>query len=186
MKFFCSCAGLLAGSLDGCVFWEKRRDSDTSYSAHSLDTLPAGRYPYHSKSTENYYAFYLFHTTASCTHTNTGACVCVSFEPYTRHCLSSFRPSRRCPNSRHTVSNCQTATIMSAPLNLSFLSLILQLFQLQSSASEPPLSSQLIDQFQGGPTFRLLSRSKLFQRPGAEDKILAAFGDEATKSVSLL
>lgn len=69
---------------------------------------------------------------------------------------------------------------------LSSLLLLLQLFQLQSSASEPPLSSQLIDQFQGGPTFRLLSRSKLFQRPGAEDKILAAFGDEATKSVSLL
>ena len=33
-----------------------------------------------------------------------GACVCVSFEPYTRHCLASIRPSRRCPNSRHVVS----------------------------------------------------------------------------------
>lgn len=61
-----------------------------------------------------------------------------------------------------------------------------QLFQLQSSTADHPLSSQLIHQFQGGSTFRLLSRSKLFQKPGAEDKILAAFGDEATKSVRLI
>ena len=60
-----------------------------------------------------------------------------------------------------------------------------QLFQLQSGASESPLTSQVIHQFQGGSTCRLLSRSRLIQRPEAEGKILAAFGDEATKSVCI-
>lgn len=46
------------------------------------------------------------------------------------------------------------------------------------------MSCQLVHQFQGGSTYRLLSRSKLFPRPRTEGKILAAFGDEATKSVS--
>ena len=33
-----------------------------------------------------------------------GACTCVSFDPLTQHCLASFRPGRRYPQSRHLVS----------------------------------------------------------------------------------
>ncbi len=39
-----------------------------------------------------------------------GACTCVSFEPVTRHCLVSFRPSKRSPLSRHLVSHTHTHT----------------------------------------------------------------------------
>lgn len=42
---------------------------------------------------------------------------------------------------------------------------------------------QPVYQFPGGAEHKLLSRSKLFQRPGCEDQILAAFGDEGTNSV---
>lgn len=41
---------------------------------------------------------------------------------------------------------------------------------------------QPVYQFPGGTEHKLLSRSKLFQRPGCEDQILAAFGDEGTNS----
>ena len=33
-----------------------------------------------------------------------GSCMSVSFEPVTRHCMASFRPSKRSPSSRHVVS----------------------------------------------------------------------------------
>ena len=49
---------------------------------------------------------------------------------------------------------------------------------------DKPLSCQPVHQFPGGAEHKLLSRSKLFQRPGSDHRILAAFGDEGTNSVS--
>ena len=67
-----SCSGLLMGTLDGSIFWEKSFSSD-SFTPRPLHPLPEG------------------------------PCTCLSFEPVTRHCLASFRPSKRTPHSRHIV-----------------------------------------------------------------------------------
>lgn len=90
-----------------------------------------------------------------------GACTCLSFDQATRHCLASFRPSKRSPHSRHI------------------------LCQLHNTPVDQPFSCQLVHQFTGGGTHKLLSRSKLFQRPGNDDRLLAAFGDEGTSSVQV-
>ena len=66
----CRCEGVLAGTLQGAVFWEKKSEN---YLPHGLTALQ-------------------------------GSCTSVSFEPLTRHCLTSFRPSLKQPNCRHVVS----------------------------------------------------------------------------------
>ena len=50
---------------------------------------------------------------------------------------------------------------------------------------ENVVSCQAVDEFKGGYTHKLLSRSRLFERPGDDGRLLAAFGDEATKSVCI-
>lgn len=70
--FTLSCSGLLMGTLDGSIFWEKSFSND-SFTPRLLHPLPEG------------------------------PCTCLSFEPVTRHCLASFRPSKRTPHSRHIV-----------------------------------------------------------------------------------
>jgi hypothetical protein len=60
----------------------------------------------------------------------------------------------------------------------------LQVFQLLNVPTHQPLSCQLVQQFPGGSTHRLLSRSCLFLRPESEDKLFAAYGNEGTKTVS--
>ena len=64
------CEGVLAGTLEGVVFWEKKLEK---FIPHGLVTLD-------------------------------GSCTSVTFEPLTRHCLASFRPSKRHPHCRHIVS----------------------------------------------------------------------------------
>lgn len=112
-----------------------------------------------------------------------GPCTCLSFEPVTRHCLASFRPSKRTPHSRHVV---RRVSQLSFPASFHILSLPahLQLCQLHNVPVDKPFSCQPVHQFPGGAEHKLLSRSKLFQRPGSDHKILAAFGDEGTNSVS--
>ena len=154
-----------------------------------------------------------------------GNCTCLSFEPATRHCMASFRPSKRfagSPNSTHVVSHKRTtsfehSTIPSSPFSSLFYnytymyiyfpypspttsppslptsspvppspSLHSQLCQLCNVPSDKPFSCRPIHQFMGGTSHRLLSRSRLFQRPGGNDsRILAAFGIEENKSVRL-
>ena len=48
---------------------------------------------------------------------------------------------------------------------------------------DQPLSCQPIQQFQGGSTQRLLSRSKLFLCPQGQDRLLAMYGEEHSKTV---
>ena len=48
------------------------------------------------------------------------------------------------------------------------------------------MSCQAVNEFKGGYTHKLLSRSRLFERPSQDGRLLAAFGEEATKSVSVM
>jgi len=64
------CEGILTGTLEGAVFWEKKLER---FIPHGLVVLD-------------------------------GSCTSVMFEPLTRHCLASFRPSKRHPHCRHVVS----------------------------------------------------------------------------------
>jgi E3 ubiquitin-protein ligase RFWD3 len=94
-----------------------------------------------------------------------GNCTCLSFEPATRHCMASFRPSKRLTGSPHSTH---------------------VLCQLCNVPHDKPFSCRPIHHFTGGTSHRLLSRSKLFQRPGGNDsRILAAFGIEENKSVHI-
>ena len=49
-------------------------------------------------------AFWSLYCTAVLFDFCSGACTCMSFDPITRHCLSSFRPGRGTPYTRHIVS----------------------------------------------------------------------------------
>lgn len=60
--------------------------------------------------------------------------------------------------------------------------LVLQLFQLRETAER--IVCQAVDEFKGGYTHKLLSRSQLFEKPGDNGQLLATFGDEASTSVS--
>ncbi len=64
-----------------------------------------------------------------------------------------------------------------------FVSLLLQLFQLTKDCVENKVSCQAVNEFKGGYTHKLLSRSRLFERPGHDGRLLAVAGEEATKTV---
>ncbi|KAL5464066.1 hypothetical protein EMCRGX_G033025 [Ephydatia muelleri] len=89
-----------------------------------------------------------------------GACTSLSFDVVTRHCLASHRPSKSSPHSRHT------------------------LFQLLGTGGDG-VPCQPLHQFIGGSSHKLLSHSRLFQRPGSEDRLMVAFGDEATNTTHI-
>ena len=112
----------------------------------------------------------------------TGSCTSLSFDMVTRHCLASHRPSKSNPHSRHTVSASSTFIFLVTMVTVYPLPL-LQLFQL-TVASEQAVSCQTLHQFTGGTAHKLLSRSKLFQQPGSDGRLMVAFGDEATNTVS--
>lgn len=93
-----------------------------------------------------------------------GSCTCLSFDTSTRHCLASFRPSNRTPQSkliRHIV--CE---LRNTPIN-------------------EPFTCHPVHEFTGGSVYRLLSRSLLFQRPESSGRLLVAYGDEASKSTQI-
>jgi len=125
-----------------------------------------------------------------------GPCPSVTFESSTRHCLASFRPTRRSPEGKHVVSE-ETPTLNSKHVhlylprrNFSLVQIDIyrctfsQLFQMQNLPTDRPLICNPVQQFPGGPTYRLLSRSKLLLRPGASDHLLAAHSHESSKTVS--
>ena len=67
----------------------------------------------------------------------------------------------------------------------------LQIYEMASSVvnTDPTVidhecSCNRIHTFHGGRTQKVLSRSRLFQKPGAENSMLMCAGDEATQSVS--
>ncbi|XP_019851837.1 PREDICTED: E3 ubiquitin-protein ligase RFWD3-like [Amphimedon queenslandica] len=124
-----SCSGILAGTLDGGLFWEKPSASE-SYKLHPFSYL-------------------------------SGNCTSISFEPVTRHCMASFRPSKRLPASRHIVC------------------------QLKNTPLTEPISCQVVHSFNGGTTNRVLSRSLLFQRPGTVGQLLVAYGNESLNKTCL-
>jgi E3 ubiquitin-protein ligase RFWD3 len=121
------CSGVLAGTLDGCVIWEKSHDT---YKPHLLNTL-------------------------------SGSCTSVSFESTTRHCLASFRPSKRNPTSRHIVS------------------------QLKNNPAEGTIISNPLNHFKGSSTCSVLSRSTLFLQPNTTNQLRVAYSNESTKKICI-
>ncbi|KAJ8021952.1 E3 ubiquitin-protein ligase RFWD3 [Holothuria leucospilota] len=94
-----------------------------------------------------------------------GNCVSLSFEPTTRHCLASFRPSKVQPSMRHVM--CE---LLSTPV---------------SGETEPIIKCNPIHSFFGGATVKLLARSAIFRRPSSNDHLLVAAGDEGSNSLDL-
>ena len=115
----------------------------------------------------------------------TGACTSLSFDTVTRHCLASHRPSKSSPHSKHTVSPHLICPFDHTPA-LHRLPSLPQLFQLIGTGGGGGVSCQALHQFVGGTSHKLLSRSRLYQRPGSDDRLMVAFGDEATNTVSFV
>ena len=107
-----SAGGLLAGTLSGGVFWERDNREET-FTPHPLNTIP-GRDAHHVYTTYMFdlACFFLSSLIKTCMYCfidahSVGNCTCLSFESTTRHCLASFRPSKRVlgsPHSTHVVS----------------------------------------------------------------------------------
>eukprot|EP00057_Strongylocentrotus_purpuratus_P032302 XP_787195.3 PREDICTED: E3 ubiquitin-protein ligase RFWD3 [Strongylocentrotus purpuratus] len=92
-----------------------------------------------------------------------GSCTGVAFEPQTRHCLASFRPTKSHPASRYVMCEMKRQQVGDHGNSL--------------------VSCNSVQTFFGGTTMKLLTQSAIFPVPQDDDKLIACAGDEATSSV---
>ncbi|XP_068709134.1 E3 ubiquitin-protein ligase rfwd3.S-like [Montipora capricornis] len=108
-----------------------------------------------------------------------GCCSSLSFEPTTRHCLFSLRPSKKFPHTRHLICQLQGNGVgistaraeMERPADT------------ETTQHEASLCTcQAVNQCVGGPLQKLLSKSRLFTNPDDHNILMVAAGDESSSS----
>ncbi|XP_041466787.1 E3 ubiquitin-protein ligase RFWD3-like [Lytechinus variegatus] len=92
-----------------------------------------------------------------------GSCTGVAFEPLTRHCLASFRPTKNHRSARYVMCEMKRQSVGDQGNSL--------------------VSCNSVQTFFGGTTMKLLTQSALFPAPHDDNKLIACAGDEATSSV---
>lgn len=109
-----------------------------------------------------------------------GSCTCLSFEPTTRHCMFSLRPSKKFPQTRHLVCQLQGNGIGVSTARAQAERAA------ETEATEEAEASlctcQAINQCVGGTTQKLLSKSRLFTCPDDPNTLMVAAGDESSSS----
>jgi len=108
-----------------------------------------------------------------------GCCSSLSFEPSTRHCLFSLRPSKKFPHTRHLVCQLQgngvgVSTARAQTERAGDADAIDQEASL--------CTCQAINQCVGGSSQKLLSKSRLFTSPDDQNTLMVAAGDESSSS----
>ncbi|XP_078366102.1 E3 ubiquitin-protein ligase rfwd3.S-like isoform X1 [Oculina patagonica] len=108
-----------------------------------------------------------------------GSCTSLSFEPSTRHCMFSLRPSKKFPQTRHLVCQLQGNGIGVSTARAQAERAV----DVEGSDQEASLCTcQAINQCVGGPTQKLLSKSRLFTCPDDRNTLMVAAGDESSSS----
>ncbi|KAK3735543.1 hypothetical protein QZH41_016125, partial [Actinostola sp. cb2023] len=107
-----------------------------------------------------------------------GSCTSLSYEPTTRHCMFSLRPSKNFNKTRHMVSQLQGNGIAIATARA------------QNAGTTEGNEGSLVTctalaQCTGGSIQKLLSRSVLFTNPDNSEKLIVAAPDEAAKATLL-
>lgn len=108
-----------------------------------------------------------------------GSCTSLSFEPSTRHCMFSLRPSKNFQHTRHLVCQLQGNGIGVSTARAEAE----RSADAETTDQEASLCTcQLINQCVGGPTQKLLSKSRLFTSPDDHNTLMVAAGDESSSS----
>ncbi|KAK2566406.1 E3 ubiquitin-protein ligase RFWD3 [Acropora cervicornis] len=108
-----------------------------------------------------------------------GCCSSLSFEPTTRHCLFSLRPSKKFPHTRHLICQLQGNGIGISTARA-------ETERAQNTETSEQAGSlctcQAVNQCVGGPSQKLLSKSRLFTDPDDSNVLMVAAGDESSSS----
>ncbi|PFX34109.1 E3 ubiquitin-protein ligase RFWD3-like [Stylophora pistillata] len=108
-----------------------------------------------------------------------GSCTSLSFEPSTRHCLFSLRPSKKFPQTRHLVCQLQGKGVGVSMARAQAEGV----GSMEAGGDDASLCTcQAVNQCVGGPTQKLLSKSRLFTCPNDYNTLMVAAGDESFSS----
>lgn len=108
-----------------------------------------------------------------------GCCSSSSFDPSTRHCMFSLRPSKKFPHTRHLVCQLQGNGIGVSTARAQAE----RATDAEAVDQEASLCTcQAINQCVGGPSQKLLSKSRLFPSPDDNNTLMVAAGDESSSS----
>lgn len=92
----------------------------------------------------------------------------LSLEENTGHLLATYRPTAKCPNIRHQISE-----LVIEPVNIS------------EESQAMMINCNTIHTFHGGSTQKYLTRNRLMLDPENDHNILACTGDEASQSFQI-
>ncbi|RMX38139.1 hypothetical protein pdam_00022706 [Pocillopora damicornis] len=100
-----------------------------------------------------------------------GSCTSLSFEPSTRHCLFSLRPSKKFPQTRHLVCQLQGKGVGVSMARAQAE----RAGNMEDGDDDASLCTcQAVNQCVGGPTQKLLSKSRLFTCPDDCNTLMVA------------